>query len=99
MKNSPKVESFPAHIDQNEIDRRAHEESESVTWSDPQDLPDELPPVMPYSSDLLPPSIGRAVDDIAERMQCPPDYPGCVDVGGDGCGGRMQAWYSPQETR
>jgi putative DNA primase/helicase len=30
---------------------------------------------MPYSSDLLPPSIGAAVDDIAEQMQCPPDYP------------------------
>ena len=75
MKMQPKVESVPPHVNQDEIDRRAQEEAESVTWSDPQDLPDELPPVMPYSSDLLPPSIGRAVDDIAERMQCPPDYP------------------------
>ena len=75
MKMPPKVESVPPHVDQNEIDRRAKEETEPVTWTDPQELPDELPPVMPYASDLLPPSIGRAVDDIAERMQCPPDYP------------------------
>lgn len=75
MKNQPTIESVPPYVDQDEIDRRVREEVEPVTWTDPQELPDELPPVMPYSSDLLPPSIGRAVDDIAERMQCPPDYP------------------------
>ena len=44
-------------------------------WGDPKALPDPLPSVMAYSSDLLPESIGAAVDDIAERMQCPPDFP------------------------
>jgi hypothetical protein len=44
-------------------------------WSEPDALPDPLLNVMPYQSDLLPPSIGTAVDDIAERMQCPPDFP------------------------
>ncbi len=44
-------------------------------WGEPKALPDPLPAVMPYSSDLLPKSIGAAVDDIAERMQCPPDFP------------------------
>jgi len=44
-------------------------------WGEPKALPDPLPAVMAYSSDLLPESIGSAVDDIAERMQCPPDFP------------------------
>lgn len=44
-------------------------------WGDPKALPDALPAVMAYSGDLLPESIGAAVDDIAERMQCPPDFP------------------------
>lgn len=70
MSDEIKVGPAP-HLDQNEIDRLARE----VTWTDPEKLPDELPPVLPYASELLPSSIGRAVDDIAERMQCPPDYP------------------------
>lgn len=44
-------------------------------WGDPGMLPDPLLAVLPYESDLLPPSIGAAVDDIADRMQCPPDFP------------------------
>jgi hypothetical protein len=44
-------------------------------WEDPLALPDPLLPVMAYESDLLPPAIGAAVDDIADRMQCPPDFP------------------------
>ncbi|HBJ35415.1 MAG TPA: hypothetical protein DDZ51_11820, partial [Planctomycetaceae bacterium] len=44
-------------------------------WDDPAMLPDPLLPVMPYESDLLPSAIGDAVNDIADRMQCPPDFP------------------------
>lgn len=44
-------------------------------WDDPEPLPDPLVSVAPYRSDLLPSAIGDAVDDIAERMQCPPDFP------------------------
>jgi len=46
-----------------------------MVWRRPDALPDPLPSVMPYASDLLPRSVGAAVDDIAERMQCPPDFP------------------------
>jgi putative DNA primase/helicase len=46
-----------------------------LPWDDPEPLPDPLVSVMPYQSDLLPPEIGDAVSDIAERMQCPPDFP------------------------
>lgn len=44
-------------------------------WSDPEPLPDPLIEVMPYPKNLLPSAIGDAVDDIADRMQCPPDFP------------------------
>jgi hypothetical protein len=43
-------------------------------WDDPVPLSDPLVEVMPYSNDLLPPVVGDVVDDIAERMQCPPDF-------------------------
>jgi hypothetical protein len=46
-----------------------------MVWRRPDALPDPLPAVTPYPSSLLPRSVGAAVDDIAERMQCPPDFP------------------------
>lgn len=45
------------------------------TWSEPSPLPSGLAPVEEYSSNLLPAVLRDFVDDIAERMQCPPDFP------------------------
>lgn len=44
-------------------------------WPEPQSLPDELPPVMPFDFDLLPLSLKTWIEDIADRVQCPPDFP------------------------
>ena len=44
-------------------------------WPEPTPLPDGLPPVAPFDYELLPPVLRRRVGDIAERMQCPPDFP------------------------
>ncbi len=44
-------------------------------WPEPQRLPDELPPVAPFEFDLLPSSLRPWIQDIAERVQCPPDFP------------------------
>ncbi|MGH8291156.1 MAG: YfjI family protein [Steroidobacteraceae bacterium] len=44
-------------------------------WPEPLPLPEGLPPVEPFDYDLLPPVLRRRVEDIAERMQCPPDFP------------------------
>jgi hypothetical protein len=49
--------------------------SENFNWSVPTPLPEGLPPVAPFDYDLLPPILHRRVADIAERMQCPPDFP------------------------
>jgi putative DNA primase/helicase len=40
----------------------------------PEPLPDGLPPVPAFDYELLPPSLRPRIQDIAERMQCPPDF-------------------------
>jgi hypothetical protein len=45
------------------------------SWPDPASLKGELPPVEPFSEDLLPASLRPLVCDIADRMQTPLDYP------------------------
>lgn len=44
-------------------------------WPDPTSLPDALPPVAPFDPELLPQALRGWIVDIAERMQCPPDFP------------------------
>jgi hypothetical protein len=46
----------------------------SAEWPEPISLPDGLPAVDAFSSEFLPASVSPWVDDIAERLQCPPDY-------------------------
>ena len=40
----------------------------------PTPLPDSLPPVQPFDYELLPEALRPWIQDIAERMQCPPDF-------------------------
>src|SRR5262249_29303755 len=44
-------------------------------WGEPQPIPADLPPVMPFDYELLPGALRAFVEDVAERMQCPPDFP------------------------
>lgn len=44
-------------------------------WPDPAPLPEELLPVPPFDMNLLPTKLRPWVEDITERMQCPPDFP------------------------
>ncbi len=43
-------------------------------WQVPQDIPNNLLPVEPFDFSLLPESVCPWIQDIAERMQCPPDF-------------------------
>ena len=54
---------------------RNHPELELGDWPEPQPLPDELPNVLPFDFDLLPTTLRPWIEDIAERLQCPPDFP------------------------
>lgn len=49
--------------------------SGAIDWPEPTPLPDALPPVAPFNSDLLPVALRAWVSDVAYRMQCPPDFP------------------------
>ncbi len=44
-------------------------------WPDTVPLPDALPHVAPFDAELLPEAVRGWIVDIAERMQCPPDFP------------------------
>ncbi|MEW6490300.1 MAG: DUF3987 domain-containing protein [Thermodesulfobacteriota bacterium] len=41
----------------------------------PQPLPEALPAVPPLALEMLPEAFGAWVGDVADRMQCPPDFP------------------------
>ena len=45
------------------------------SWPDPFPLPSGPPPVDPFPCEVLPDSIRPGIADIAERLQCPPDFP------------------------
>jgi hypothetical protein len=51
------------------------EGSQEIHWNDPQPLPDAIPPVEPFDMEALPAAFGSWIADIAERIQCPPDFP------------------------
>jgi hypothetical protein len=43
-------------------------------WLQPKPLPNGLAPVEAFSLDFMPRSLAPWIDDIANRLQCPPDY-------------------------
>ncbi|SNT03096.1 Protein of unknown function [Noviherbaspirillum humi] len=47
---------------------------ETNSWPKPTPLPCSLPAVQPFDPDLLPVAFRAFVEDVAHRMQCPPDY-------------------------
>lgn len=53
----------------------SRKDSSADPWPDPMPIPDALPPVKPFDFDLLPDSLRPWIQDIAERVQCPPDFP------------------------
>jgi putative DNA primase/helicase len=46
-----------------------------VAWADPEPLPKDLLPVPAMQEELLPEPFRPWLSDIADRMQCPSDYP------------------------
>jgi hypothetical protein len=50
----------------------------SEEWEEVQSLGGELPPVEPFDPELLPESLRPMVEDVADRMQVPLDFPAVV---------------------
>ncbi|MCC6322112.1 MAG: DUF3987 domain-containing protein [Phycisphaerales bacterium] len=44
-------------------------------WPAPQPLPEALPPVIRFDPSLLPEAFGPWIKDVADRVQCPIDFP------------------------
>ena len=55
--------------------RRRRRGQRRSQWPEPKPLPSGLPDVPPFAADLLPVAFRAWVMDVAERMQCPPDFP------------------------
>jgi hypothetical protein len=53
-------------------------EQMSHDWPRPEPIHSQLPPVEPFSEDLLPDLFRPLVEDVTERMQVPIDYPAVV---------------------
>jgi hypothetical protein len=51
-----------------------------IKWSDPKPLPNGLLPVKLFEFDFIPTTLAPWVQDISERMQCPPDFVGVSAV-------------------
>jgi len=69
--NQIPVESLQAEWDAAETMTQADAES----WLPPLPIPVTLQPVEPFNYALLPDALRPWITDIAERMQCPPDFP------------------------
>src|SRR5215470_20392239 len=46
----------------------------SASWPEPQSVPRGRPPVPPFDTALLAEALAPWVADVAERVQCPPDF-------------------------
>jgi putative DNA primase/helicase len=57
------------------IETGQHEE-----WREPESLGEELPSVPPFDAGLLPVSLRPMVEDVADRIQVPLDFPAVVAV-------------------
>jgi hypothetical protein len=47
----------------------------TADWPEPAPLPADMPAVEAFELDLLPAALRPWIADIAERVQCPPDFP------------------------
>lgn len=54
---------------------RSDTRSASSTWPEPRELPASLPPVPVFDDRLLPEALAPWIMDVAERTQCPAEYP------------------------
>ena len=48
--------------------------SGEIAWAEPKDLPEDLPPVLPFNPEMLPPRLLPWIADVVDRMQCPMDF-------------------------
>jgi hypothetical protein len=53
---------------------------DDTSWPEPSPIGPELPPVKPFRANMLPEAFRETVEDLAERMQVPMDFPAAVAI-------------------
>ncbi len=83
--------------DAERIDAGKDVQKAGQNWSEPEKLGEELPAVPAFDADLVPGSLRPMVEDVADRMKVPLDFPAivCVAVLAGLCGRR--ALIQPKE--
>ena len=66
--------SHQTNLAEDRIMPLSDEKAKPEEWSNPEDLPDDLPDVMSFDPELLPNAFRLRVLDISGRMSCPPDF-------------------------
>ena len=66
-------EQEKATVDAWERDERDEREAEPRDWPQPKELPSELAKVEAFDSSFLPDRLAPWINDISDRLQCPPD--------------------------
>jgi Protein of unknown function (DUF3987) len=69
-------------------------------WPEPEPLGEELPPVPPFTTSMLPESLRPLVLDVSERMQTPPDFAAAAAVVALAgvTGRRARIWPKAEDT-
>jgi len=57
-----------------------HQSDDHLIWAEPENLGQGLPPVPAFNVELLPTSLRPMVEDVADRMQVPADFPAVAAV-------------------
>jgi hypothetical protein len=73
-------EQVQGHSDTSRSQSEQAPSPEPEPWPEPEPLGSELPPVPAFDANLLPESLRPMVEDVAERMQVPLDFPAVAVV-------------------
>ena len=71
MRSAPMAEEPSAKPKQRTNGNGAHVHDD---WPDPKPLVEALLPVAAFQGEFVPASLGPWIEDISDRLQCPPDY-------------------------
>ena len=66
-------------------------------WPNPKPLPNGLAPVDPFQFEFMPDALAPWIEDIADRLQCPPDYAGVAAMTALGSVIGRRVGVKPQE--
>ena len=73
-KKGPRGESRAGDATRSAGNGKVARHAPAAPWREPRPVPRGRPPVPPFDDALLPDSLAPWVADVADRVQCPPDF-------------------------